>query len=225
MGDVKYLALGMSVSFRQHQLQDATAEILERFLADPFSDGANDKKDVLRKTGLHFVDATYQLRTDYIKAMQRLPFRGYIGFARLQHQKDYKETYLRILGAMLPRRLIAAPDSFARFCFEENGRLGKKAVAECDVRKVVEAAHQNLRTRGNRCPRVIEVAQVRKDDFGVSIPDFLLAAFRGYRMLSYQELNNSKTKQEQVLFERLRDKIRVIFDVDTGREFGRRDPL
>lgn len=72
---------------------------------------------------------------------------------------------------------------------------------------------------------VFEVGQVGKEDPGVSVPDFLLAVFRGYRMLSEEELNDQETKLELVMYERLRDKIRVIFDVDAGKEFGRRNPL
>ena len=209
-----YLALGMSASRHQDQLDEKTQEILEEFLASPWADG--DKLAIL-KNGLHFNDATEDLKLRYIEALQKLPFNGYVVFGELTSFAVYEETYLRLLRSIITRRLMAAESRFAHFSFEETDKVSASAILE-----VINTAYKQLGDSNNRHPLSIEVQMVSKDVHGVSVPDFLLGAFRRYMMSGDTQL---PPRREHVIFERLRDKLRVILNVDTGEIFSRRNPL
>lgn len=210
-----YLALGLTVTRDQKLLDEKTREILDDFIADPLSDG---DIQVLVKNGLHFSDATQDLRSKYIKALQKLPFKGYIVFGELVRNKKYEETYLNLLESIIKRRLISAESEYVNFYFEQNNKVSKDKLNGLIKNKLDELALTN-----NRHPRVIKVNVVSKKELGVSVPDFLLGVFRGYYMKSGE--SQSQPRREDMFFERLRDKYHIILNADTTEEFSRRKPI
>jgi hypothetical protein len=210
----RFLALGMCVSQHQEEINQSASAILRDFLASPYADG---KVENIKKNGLHFQDATADLRLEYIKKMQVLPFRGYIVFGELNDDRDYEAIFLKLLNAVVGRRLMAAESRAAAFFFEINNKVSQEK-----IRSAVNGAWNNLKKANNRHPELCSVDFVGKDAAGISTPDFLLGVFRSYIISGAPQ---TPLQRAHILFERLRDKIRLITNVDTGEEFGRRNPL
>jgi len=210
----QYLALGLSTTQHQSVLDTRTKKTLEDFLASPWADG---DLEAIRANGIHFCDATEDLKKRYIEELQTLPFNGYIAFAEMDGPAQYEETYLKILRKIIRRRLIAADGQYACFSFEENDKVSRQKIQE-----EVTNAHQSLAESNNRRPERCYVRFVGKTFFGVSVPDFILGAFRRYIKRPERSVDRPR---EDILFEMLRDKIRLIINVDSGEEFSRRNPL
>lgn len=208
----EYLALGLSASQHQEQIDIATQTAFNNYLANPWSDGNLQE---IRKKGVHFTDATEDLRRIYIETLQPLPFNGYIVFGELG--EDYQETYLRLLRFIIKRRLMASESKAAIFLFEKTSKVSENA-----IKSVMNAALEDLRKTNNRRPKYVFTKFVGKEHYGVSVPDFLLAVFRRY--INSDPLNKSQQRQIN-MFEMLRDKIRLIVNADTGEEFSRRNPV
>lgn len=210
----RLLALGISASQNQDLINEMTARTLRDFLSDQYADG---KYDALRKNGLHYQDATQDLILNYVKVLQKLPFNGYVVFGELRSPAQYADTYIRLLEAVIKRRLMAAESLYALLCFEENSK-----VSQTRLKGVVDHAYAQLRETNNRRPMALDVKFDSKSNSCVCAPDFLLGVLRKY-------LTSGPAKQppsrEQLMFERLRDKYRVILDADSGVEYSRRNPL
>lgn len=208
----KYLALGLSASQQQDMINAATERVLKDYLANPFSDG---ELDALRQNGMHFSHATEDLRSLYVRALQTLPFQGFIVFG--EQTGNFEADYTRLLSHIIKRRLMAAESKLARLCFEQSSKVSKTAIDA-----VVRGAWEELRKANNRRPKYVDVEVVDKNWFGVGVPDFLLGVFRRY-ILSDPAV--TPPQRQQNMFEGLRDKIRVIANADTGDEFTRRHPF
>jgi RNA-directed DNA polymerase len=113
---IRLLAIGMTVSQHQYQVNLAAQEILEDAISDQWAAG---DRDAITKRGLHFADAHPDLRLAYIKRMRLLPFEGYVAMAQLSSASDYEATYIRLLNSMIKRRLMAAESRLAALIFEK----------------------------------------------------------------------------------------------------------
>lgn len=212
----RVLALAMSVSQHEDRVRNGTQEVLSAYLANPWAAG---DKVAAKKKGVHFSDAHPDLRLRYIEQMSSLPFEGYVAFGRMPKPEEYEATYLRLLNAMLKRRLMAAEGKFAQFVFEKNDKVSQGA-----VRAAVRGEFDELRKAGNRHPERCHVEFEGKPNLGLSVPDFLLGALRNFLMLE-PEIPQGPPLRDRLLFERIRDKYRLILDVDNWIEFGRRRPI
>lgn len=210
------LALGMSVSQHQADIVAATRAVLAQTLGDLFADG---RVNVLREKGLHWADATEDLRMAYVTRLASLPFEGYVAFAPLIGPGEYQATYLRLLGALMPRRLMAAESRTARIYCEINSKVSKKAVQD----SLVET-YNKLAARNDRRPAKIKLAFVKKPNPGISVPDFLLGVLCRYLATS-PVASGKPLPRAHLMFERLRDKYRLILDVRDWTEYSRRRPL
>lgn len=209
---INYLALGISASQNQDQLNEKTKRLWEDYLANPWSDG---DLDAIQKKGMHFTDTTEDLRRAYLSVLQSLPFKGYIVYGKLT--TNYQDCYLDLLKQVLKRRLMAAESRAAYFHFEQTSKVSEKAITE-----TVEAAWSELKECNNRHPEFVVSKIVDKTYFGIAVPDFMLAVFRRYIMTDSRD---SQHQRKMNMFEMMRDKIRVVLNADTGEEFGRRNPL
>ena len=212
--DRRYLALGFCVSQHQEIINRAAREVLADFLASPYADG---KLEQIRKNGLHFQDASEDLKLKYVEVLTSLPFKGYIVFGRMLDDTFYEKTYLRLLDHVLKRRLMAADSRRAGLYFEVNNKVDQNL-----IQRQVDETMLGLASTNNRRPAVHAVEFVGKDTIGISTADFLLGSFRKF-LLSGRP--RTPLQREHLIFERLRDKIRLISDADTGEEFGRRNPI
>lgn len=214
----KVLALGMAVTQHSGRIFRASHEVLEAATSDPFAAG---DVDAIRKRGLHYTDATLDLRLAYVQALGTLPFEGYVAMAPVQDPSAYQATYLRLLGALLPRRLMAAESQFVRIVLEQTDKVSQAA-----VKVVIAKAFEDLKAHDNRRPKHIVEGFVSKPHLAVSVPDFLLGVLGGYLKSNDPPLGNREPR-ERLLFERLRDKVRVILDLGTEpwTEYSRRNPI
>ncbi len=216
-GEERFLALGMSVSQHQNVIDGATAEILNAELSDIWAAG---KRDAVEKRGIHFSDATQDLRLKYVERIPTMPFEGYVAFARLHDGNSYELTYLRLIGALITRRLMAAESRLAQLNFEVNNK-----VSEAAIRSLVSAAHDDLRKTNNRHPIALGVEFVTKPHLGMSVPDFLLGILGLYLKSGSDVATADPVPRDKLLFERMRDKYRLILDVDSWQEHTRRNPI
>ncbi|MEQ9447745.1 MAG: reverse transcriptase family protein, partial [Rhodospirillaceae bacterium] len=99
------LALAMAVSQHQDRISQGGHEVLQAYLADPWA--AGDREAAIKR-GIHFVDAHPDLRLKFVERMCAMPFEGYIAFANLTASDEYQNTYIRLVNAMIKRRLMAA---------------------------------------------------------------------------------------------------------------------
>lgn len=213
---IKLLALAMSVSQHQEEITQATQKILEATLSDLWAAG---NRDAILKKGMHFADATEDLRLIYVDRMRSLPFQGYVAMAQLPSAADYEATYLRLLAAMTKRRLMAAESQFAHFVFEENDKVRRSLIYE-----TVMSAFDSLKSSNNRHPEFCEISYEGKPSLDISVPDFLLGVLGKY-FKTKPEAEGKPTSRDVLLFERIRDKYRLILDLDNSIEYSRRRPI
>lgn len=215
-GGRKILAIGMTVSQHGPRMVTEGQQVLAAALADMFLDG---DAEALRKRGLHYVDATEDLRIEYIKRLAGMRFEGYVAFAEYDGPHSYEETYLRLLGAMIERRLKAAESQFAFLYFEENDK-----VSAARVEALVQRAFDGLVASNDRRPAGFRIQPVSKPHLGISAPDFLLGVLGKYLKSKPAPLGKPEPR-DRLLFERLRDKYRLILDLTTWTEYSRRRPI
>lgn len=214
--DETILAIGMSVSQHQSELFSAASEVLGRWTSDPWAAG---NRDAIEKRGLHFVDASEDLRFQFIDRMRTLPFEGYISFGRLMSPKLYEEFYLQLLGSVIKRRLMAAESQSLLILIEENGKVTQEK-----VEKLINNNFSELKASNNRRPKSISIQFRSKPSLDISYPDFLLGILGKY-LRSKNQKPGTPIPRDRLLFEKLRDKYRLILDFDTGVEFSRRRPI
>lgn len=215
-GDDRILALCIAVSQHGPRIVAEGGAILETALADPFA--AGDVTALVRR-GLHFTDATEDLRLAYATRLASMRFEGYVAFAALPDPSAYEATYVRLLGAMIERRLMAAESQFAYLFCEANDKVSRSRVEAC-----IAGAQQQLKDRNDRRPAAVGVEFVSKPHLGVSVPDFLLGILGRY-LASAPVRTGRPESRERLMFERLRDKYRLILDVDEWMEYSRRRPV
>ncbi|WP_200913190.1 reverse transcriptase family protein [Methylobacterium sp. Leaf106] len=210
------LALGMVVSQHQDQLVSAASEVLNRWLADPWAVG---NRLAINKRGLHFTDASEDLRAEFVIRMQTLPFEGYISFGQLSDSSEYEATYLRLVGSIIKRRLMAADSESVLFLIEENSKISQNKVLF-----LIDQEFNELKLSNNRRPNKITIQFRHKPDLNISFPDFILGILGKY-LRSKDAKPNAPMPRDRLLFERLRDRYRLILDADTKAEFSRRRPI
>jgi RNA-directed DNA polymerase len=154
-----------------------------------------------------------------VKRLAAMPFEGYVAFHSYNDPRDYQNTYLRLLGAMITRRLMAAESQFVHLYFEENSKVSQNS-----VRSLVQTAHEELTRTSNRRPEFCVVEFVSKPNFGMSVPDFLLGVLGNY-LQSKSALAGKPEPRDRLMFDRLRDKYRLILDLSTMTEYSRRQPI
>ena len=148
-----------------------------------------------------------------------MPFEGYVAVGPLDADAGYEASYLRLLKALISRRLMAAESQFAFLIIEKNGKVAQDAIKAC-----VQEAFDALKLADNRRPTAFGVNFVAKPNALISVPDFLLGALGKY-LQSKPAAPGRPEPRERLLFERLRDKYRLIVDVDPWTEFTRRNPV
>lgn len=212
----RLLALGMAVTQHADILLRAGQEVLEASTMDVFE--AGDHEAIVRN-GLHFTDANEDLRLAYVKRLASLPFEAYVAIAPLEDSADYQQVYLRLLGVMISRRLMASESRSAALYFEQNPKVERRA-----IHGLVQQAYEELKARGYRHPRSIEIGFVSKPHAAMSAADFVLGTLGRY-LRSTPAPAGKPEPRDRLMFERLRDKVRLILDVETWTEYSRRRPI
>jgi hypothetical protein len=211
--DGRLLALGFSVSQEQTRLEAEVTRVLARSQSDVFAAG---NKAALVAKGLHYADANEDLRLKMVQRLETMPFDGFVALARLSDNDAYEATYLKLLRIMLRRRLIDAESQRAVILVEKNNKVSKRA-----VEVLVKQVFNDLAANNNRRPRACDVQFVSKPHPGVTVPDFLLGVLGRY-LKSPPVKTGRPESRDRLMFERIRDKCRLILDVDSGVEYTRR---
>ncbi|MCB9983706.1 MAG: hypothetical protein H6861_08570 [Rhodospirillales bacterium] len=101
--------------------------------------------------------------------------------------------------------------------FEENSKIKQP-----EIRNTVNELYQALEKTNNRRPYALEVSFGKKlEHFCFSVPDFLLGVFSNYATFT----DGARGNRNQLFFEKLRDKYRVILDADKNIVFSRKRPF
>ena len=213
-GNQRLLALCMVATQHPEHVMGATEEVLVRLLNDLWADG--DINNLSR--GLHYAEATQDQRLEYIKRLAALPVAAYVSFVAIDGA-GYEAAYLRVLETMLPRRLMGAESKFAELVFEKNNKVSQPAVI-----RAVNAAHGELERNNNRRPLAVHCSFASKPHMGITTADFFLGVLGTYLKSSPPAFGRPETR-DRLLFDRLRDRFRVIANLNTGEEFTRRTPI
>jgi RNA-directed DNA polymerase len=194
-------------------MRDHANANVRQFLIDPFAPG---KKRTLAKKGLHFSEAPENLRDQFIVLLPYLQFRAYVAFAELRADTGYEDLYVRLLGALLPRRFKGFDRSKVSIHVEQN-----PSVSGARLSQEVSRLYVELVTRNERRPIVEPSVSIlsKGDEPAFTLPDSLLWIFA--RTFGTTE----GTDLDYMRFERLRDKYRHIVNLDTGETFSRRHPI
>jgi len=212
----RLLALCIVVSQHGPRIAAEGGALLEAALADPWAAG---DADALKRRGLHFTDATEDLRLAYVTRLASMRLEGYVAFAVLPDPSAYEDTYVRLLGAMIKRRLMAAESQFAWVYCEANDKVSRTRVEGC-----ITGALRELKDRDDRRPAGVGVDFVSKPNLGISAPDFLLGVLGRY-LRSEPTREGRPESRDRLMFERLRDKYRLILDLSDWTEYSRRRPI
>lgn len=210
----RLLALCMVATQHPEHVTGATEEVWVRLVNDLWADG--DVTSLRR--GLHFADATQDQRLEFVKRLASLPVAAYVAYAPID-DTGYEATYLCILESMLPRRLMAAESKFAAFVFEKTDKVSQTAITAA-----VNAAQAVLERPNNRRPVMVQTDFAGKPHLGIATADFFLGVLGTYLRSTPPPSGKPETR-DRLMFDRLRDRYRVISDLASGREFTRRTPI
>lgn len=182
------------------------------YARDPFAQGRASHLELKK---LHFSSAPEALRQPYFTFLALMPFRAYVAFRRAQGGMT-RELYAELLRALLRRRLVDYDRADLTIHFEQNNSVNEPFLTE-----LVSTVYQDLEEEKNRRPLRVPRIQVHSkgDEPAMLVADSMLWAFqRAIAQDSVPELDFKR-------FERLRDRFRVMIDLDTHKEFSRRRPL
>ena len=172
-------------------------DILEKYIADPDT-GSN--KDILKQKNLHFGDADAELRTICIDYLSKEDFKTYVSYC--QTADKYEKSYINLIKKMLPQILGKTEYKGIKiiFNFESNGKVTENAIKEC-IKKIINNNE-------------IEVNFVTKDDYCVTIPDFMAGVFNQYIVSVVKSKETTDLKKRA--FEKLRHRYTSILEADSN---------
>jgi hypothetical protein len=213
-GATKFLGLACATTEELEKLRFSVGAMAREYRADPFAPGRPKKVD---KKGIHFTDVPETIRDNFVKMLSLQPFRGYVAFAPRDGTPDYADLYLKLLRNLLTRRFQAADRAEVTLYIEENPKVSVQALSE-----TVADVYRALETANNRRPFQLPTVQIARkvQNPELSAPDFMLGT-----LAHYLDLHSGRPEADRLRFERLRDKFRVILDLERHIEFSKRRPL
>jgi RNA-directed DNA polymerase len=204
------LAVGLVAIEQVAEIQQKIEQLLRRYSIDPFE----DRKEKLRKKGLHYTDIHPDIRKDLVLLVAQLPIRGFVAYDLIRNYSNYENCYLRLLGDLLLDRFVYYDRAELNIVYEENPQLHDK-----EIQTKAFFTYFYLKTLSSRRPARMPKISVGKKlaDPCLSIVDCLLGVFKDYA--------KGPTPRERTFFERLRDQYRLIISVPTQRFFTRKNPF
>ena len=210
----------------------ASRNFLQKLSSDPY--GATAKEELNAK-GLHWNAFQPDDRTRATEWVRALPFRCFLGMATLANQgkASYDETYRRLVVKLIERRLVRYDRCTIDVVVEENSKVNQRKLAAA-VQEVYDKLVKVNARRPNTAPTVNEVAKLADD--ALPLPDIVMGIFGDFARSAKNakphlvDVANKKKKrapggQAEKRFEQIRDKIRAIYDLDTGEVYSRRTPF
>ena len=210
----KWLALGFALFSDRSKIEERIRQLLEDYLADPFS--AGDRKKI-GKEGLHFAQAHGDLKTSFTQQLVTLPFRCYVFMSQLTSGADYVQSYLNAFKWACAALFQRCDHQKLTILVEQNSKIRSN-----DLSGIVEDRYELLAKSGEARPLMSpEISIVTKTEATVSIPDFMLGVLSKY--IETVEGQESSTAYTQ--FERLRDRYALIYDMSRNESYSRRNPF
>src|SRR5690606_35701682 len=123
----RFLALCFAQTENWHEISATTIATHRAHVVDPFADG---KKEALIKKGLHYSDATQDLRKAYTDQLVAFPFKSYMAYGELSSSEKYAELYISLIEKVLPHRLMGCDHSTVEIIFEENSKIKSAKVKD-----------------------------------------------------------------------------------------------
>jgi RNA-directed DNA polymerase len=224
----RVLALALVVIEDADVVRASLSALLKTLRNDPY--GATNKI-VLDKRGLHWNELAHDDRTKATERVRALPFRCFIAFSTLlsDEKAAYVPTYERLLSKLVQGRLVRYDRCRIDIVAEENSKIELAQISTA-----VSSAYARLVASDSRRPEYLPaVRQAKKGaDAACPLPDITLGIFGEYaraKIKAAEEAGEPKKRasgaQAESRFEQMRDKIRAIFDLDTGIVYSRSLPF
>lgn len=208
-------------------VRKSLSSLLKKLMSDPFG---TTGKDVLTKKGLHWNDLTPDDRTIATDCVRELPLRCFLAYARLRDQdrRTYNDTYQRLLVKLIQGRLVRYDRCVIEVVAEQNDKVDLAKLS-----KGVAQSYEALAKANSRRPTTAPTVRMvpKRSDVALPVPDIILGIVGDYAcsaMRAAAEKTKKKRapgKQADHRFEKVRDKVRAIFDLDSGQVFSRRNPF
>ncbi len=199
-----YLAVGVSsiMDTDIERLSMAFRELLDKYIMNPYD---SIKKEALEKNGLHYSDASEDLKKDYLDIISKEHLYTYIAYKKLESNDCYEDIYIELLHNLMMDRLLSTEYEISDIIIEKNqDKVSTKKIAAMFAQK----------TRYKKVPKFED-----KRCIPLSSVDFALGYFRNY------VLATPKEERKRFLFESIRGQYKVIKNLDDGKVFTRRRPF
>lgn len=211
-------------------VREASQNFLESLSSNPY--GATSKEELLEK-GLHWNAFVPDDRTRATEWVRALPFRCFLATATLgdQAKLTYDETYRRLLVKLVQGRLVRYDRCTIDLLVEQNSKVNLPKLA-ADVNAVYEKLARTNSRRPGAVPAIRAAAKL--EEGALPLPDIVMGIFGDYARSAHQaqpQADAVAKKKRQPggqaanRFEQVRDKIRAIYDLDTGEVYSRRRPF
>jgi hypothetical protein len=202
---------------------------MRRYLS-AFLDDLAARPTAVGKVELHWNTLTLDERTKTVERIRSLPFRAFIAFGKLESEKRdvYDHAYARLLERLLTDRMLKYDRCSLEVIVEENSRV-RQATPQKVLKQVFEAL-------GERRPSSLPICRIvgKGAEETLPLPDLVLGTFGEFmrsKERAEKEAASARKKkrvsgaQARERYEQLRDKIRAIYDAESGRIYSRRRPL
>lgn len=211
----KVLALACVHVSKPVEFENEIISAYEEEVGDPFSRMASS-----RRSEFHWSDATPSLREKVAKHVAVHPLRAVIAIDAITSSKMYEEVYCRLLTEVIGRMLRVADGASVTITVEANS----SKISEQKITSTIDAVHTRLVERNERRPVAPAKVSVQKKGGarGMSAPDIVLGALAGY--LHYY-LGKDTDSLRVETFERIRSRVKMLIDLQTGEIFHRNNPI
>lgn len=217
LGKNSVMGLALVITELPEKIRASLEEITQKLLADPYVVG---DKEALQEKGLHFTENSDDMRLKAVQEISKLPFQAYVAYKTLDDKNDsaeYKKTYLELLKILVSERLGNDFSSKCSISIEQNPQINKTEIKTVFTNTIDELKVMKTIT-SEECPTKLDVNVVGKTDKCLALADYTLGAIRYY-------LTKPDTDYLRAWFERLRDHVRLIYDLDNQKRYTRKNPL
>lgn len=206
INDVTYLGLA-GVFIEGNEVNNIEASLIE--LKDTIDvDQYTGRKEDSRT--FHFTEDNMAIKPKIIDCIRDKNFRSYIAFTELKD--TYSQTYISILEKILNDRIEEKHDYEFKIYYEQNDKLKSShlnnRIDEMITRLKAKFSHIQTPT----------LEKVTKEEILSSVPDYILGVFRDY-------IKDKRLPYMVYHFEQLRNKIRLIVDMEKGIYYSRSNPF
>jgi hypothetical protein len=205
----------------------ALTDFLSDRIADPF--GGTSQADLGRE-GVHWNALTQDDRTRVTECIRALPFRAFValGLLRDGSHAAYEGLYGKLFARLLTDRFVRYDGCLVEILVEENSKVGKSALGS-----LITSAYEELVAHDSRRPEKPPSYRMvaKKEDGALPLPDIVLGILADYLRIELNvQLDDYRKRRmpgEQATkrYQQIRDKVRAVYDWDSGQVFSRRHPL